>query len=179
MSLDYQCFVDFKSTEMVNMEKKEKEKKAKKSKVDAKEAKIIELTDSLQHLQAEFENYKKYVEKQKQEYAQYAKGDVISKMLPFIDTFEQSLKHKAASEAFVKGVEMLHEQLVQLLEQEGLRAMVALGKPSDPHYHDIMLTEESDKADRVVLEELQKGYMLHDKVLRHAKVKVAKKGGSK
>ena len=152
-------------------------KKSAKIREESKPAaktKVEELTDDLQHLQAEFENYKKYVEKQKVEYALYSKADVIGKLLPIMDSFEEALKHKNSSENFVKGVELLFTQLTQLFEQEGLRPIESKGKMVNPHYHEVMLTENSDKPEETILEELQKGYMMGDKVLRHAKVKASK-----
>ena len=158
-------------------EKKEELKECKEEKkLDEKDKKIEELTETLQRLQAEFENYKKYVDKQKSEFLRYAKDDMILKLLPILDSFEMALKHASEGEKFVKGVELIFSQLYQLLEDEGLRPIDALGKKFDPYKHEVLLTQESDKED-LVLEELQKGYMLCDKVIRHSKVKIAKKRG--
>lgn len=160
----------------------EKEKKVKKKEEKPKEKKktdkevIIELTDSLQRLQAEFENYKKQIEKQSQEFVKYAKADLINKILPTLDTFEIALESTQDQEKFVKGMEMVFAQLYSTLELEGLRPIGALGKNFDPHLHEVMLKQKSDKEENIILEELQKGYMLNDKVLRHSKVKISEKG---
>lgn len=150
---------------------KQKVKEIKK--VDKKDKKIAELTETLQRLQAEFENYKKYIEKEKAEFAKYAKAELIEKLLPLLDSFEMALKNTADKEKFIKGVELIYSQLYSLLEKEGLRKIKTQGK-FDPHFHEVLLKEKSDKEEDIILEELQKGYMLGDKVLRHSKVKVSK-----
>jgi len=151
-----------------------KEHSKKSQKIDPKDKKITELTESLQRLQAEFENYKKYVEKSKSEFVKYAKAEIIEKLLPLLDSFEMALKNTADKEKFVKGIELIYSQLYSLLEKEGLKKIKAEGK-LDPHYHEVLMKEKSDKEEDTILEELQKGYMLGDKVLRYTKVKVSKK----
>ena len=131
-----------------------------------------ELTDNLQRLQAEFENFKKRTEKENLEFKRCASQDFIKKLLPILDNFELALKHKQD-----KGIELIYSELYTLLEDEGLSKIEALNKKFDPHVHEALLTEESNKEPNIVLEELQKGYMLNDKVLRHTKVKVSKQGG--
>ena len=171
---------DQKTKENKTEEKFDKLKKIKepikkiKQKKDEKEEKIKELTESLQRLQAEFENYKKRIEKEKEEFIKYSKADLISKLLPILDSFELALKNTADKEKFIKGVELIFAQLHSLLESEGLRPIKAEGK-FDPYKHEVLMKQESDKEEDILLEELQKGYMLNDKVLRHSKVKVSKK----
>lgn len=156
-----------------------KEAKVKKPQIcevkDPKDLKITELTSDIQHLQAEFENHKKYVAKQQADFLKYAKADMIEKLLPILDSFDLAVQHKEDSENFVKGMELVISQFVTTLEHEGLKKMEALGKEVDPHLHDVLMTEESDKPDHTITKELQSGYMLNERVLRHAKVKVAKK----
>lgn len=159
----------------IKEEHKEKELKECKEEVkkDKKDEKIEELTETLQRLQAEFENYRKYIEKTKEEFVKYAKADIIEKLLPLLDSFEMALKNTTDKERFVKGVELIYSQLYSLLEKEGLKKIKAEGK-FNPNFHEVLLKEESDKEEDTILEELQKGYMLHDKVIRHSKVKVSK-----
>ncbi|MBU0627677.1 MAG: nucleotide exchange factor GrpE [Nanoarchaeota archaeon] len=149
--------------------------KSETKKEDEKEKKIEELTDTLQRLQAEFENYKKYVDKSKSEFQKYARADMIMKLLPTLDSFEMALKNTENKEKFIKGIDLIFSQLFQLLENEGLRPIECIGKTTDPYKHEVLLMQESDKEEGLILEELQKGYMLGDKVLRHSKVKAAKK----
>ena len=158
-------------------EEKKESKEEKKHKAEPKKEKdaIADLTDSLQRTQAEFENYKKRVEKEKQEFVKYAKAELIQKLLPIIDTFEIALKSTNDKEKFVKGMEIVYAQLISSLHVEGLKPIDVLGKRFDPYLHEVMLKEKSEKDEDIVLEELQKGYMLNDKVLRHSKVKVSEK----
>ena len=155
--------------------KKHKEEKKEKQKTDPKDEKIKELTETLQRLQAEFENYKKQVEKQFANIRKCASESLIIKLLPILDSFELAFRNKESNkEEFLKGVELIYSQLYNVLRSEGLKPIEALGKECDPYKHEVLLKEESEK-DNIVLEELQKGYMLNDKVIRHTKVKIGKK----
>jgi len=144
-------------------------------KKDEKEEKLKELTDTLQHLQAEFENYKKRIEKENCEFIKCANEEVIVRLLPIIDNFELALKSCRAKDDFYKGMELIYSQLIDTLHSQGLKHIDCLGKKFDPYYHEVLLTEESDKEDNSIVEELQKGYLLYEKVIRHSKVKIAKK----
>jgi len=154
-------------------EKKIIKEEENKKECDNKDKKICELTDTLQRLQAEFENYKKYVEKKNSDFVKYAKADVIDKMLPIMDSFEMALKHTENKEEFIKGVEMIFSEIFTMLEKEGLKRIDIDGK-FDPNYHEVLMKVDSDKEEDTILEELQKGYMLENKVLRYTKVKVSK-----
>jgi len=134
---------------------------------------IAELTELLQRLQAEFENYKKRVEKDFERQRNYSNHELIRKLLPIFDSLEAALKHTENKEEFVNGIKMIHGELMKLLEKEGLRPIECLGKHFDPYCQEVLLQEPSDK-EGIVLEELQKGYMLKDAVLRCAKVKIGK-----
>ena len=138
-----------------------------------KKDKVKELTETLQRLQAEFENSQKRLEKEKQSFLEFAKKDIITKILPILDNFELALKNTDNKEEFQKGVELIYAELYSMLEKEGVRKIQAKGK-FDPYQHEALMSEESDKEQGIILQELQKGYLLNDKVLRSAKVKVAK-----
>ena len=159
-------------------EKTEEKTKAAETKEQKKakelNAKIEELTNLLKRVQADFENYKKSAEKQKAEFAIYSKQDIIKKLLPILDSIELALKNNNDKDQFIKGVELIFAQLYSVLQCEGLCPIEALGKKVDPYMHDVLLKQESDKEEDTILEELQKGYMLNDRVIRHTKVKVAK-----
>ena len=156
-------------------EKEQEKKKAEHKKKLTDKEKIAELTETLQRLQAEFENYKKRVDKEKSEFVKYAKAELIQRLLPTLDTFEIALKSTKDNEKFVKGMEMVYAQFVSTLQSEGLKPIEVVGKKFDPYLHEVMLKERSDKDEGIVLEELQKGYMLNDRVLRHSKVKISEK----
>ena len=156
-------------------EKKEKEKKdPRDEKISKLETENAELTETLQRLQAEFENYKKRSEKENTQFREYAKAELVKELLPVIDSFDLAMKSRQNKEEFAKGIEMIHKEMVSLLDKQGLRKIEAIGKKFDPYKHDVLLSEESEKDEDVVLEELQRGYMFKDKVLRHTKVKVSK-----
>lgn len=152
---------------------KDTKKEIPKKKTDKED--IEELTDTLQHLQAEFENYKKRVDKEKVEFVKYAKADLVGKLLPLLDAFEIAMNSTSDKENFVQGIEMVYSQLISALEAEGLRPIDTLGKKFDPFYHEVMLKQKSDKEEGLILEELQKGYMFGDKILRHSKVKISER----
>ena len=154
--------VDFKSTRCKMKGSKKQETKK-------------ELTETIQRLQADFENYKKRDESQNSEISKYAKAELINKLLSVLDSFELSLKNTDNKEEFIKGIELIYSQLFQTLEDMGLRKIDIEGCKFDPYKHEVLITQESDKKDGAILEELQKGYMLDDKVLRHTKVKISKK----
>lgn len=133
------------------------------------EQKMEELTLLLQRVQADFENYKKRVEKEKQEFSGYLSAVFAGKLLPVIDSFENALKNCADD-----GIKLLYSQLMGILSKEGLKRIECIGKAFDPFLHEAMMQAASDKEAGTVLEELQKGFMFGDAVVRHAKVKVAK-----
>ena len=152
----------------------EKESKNENKKEDESKQ-IDELTDTLKRLQAEFENYKKRVDKEKIEFVKYAHADMISQLLPVLDSFEIAFKNTSDKEKFVEGIKMIYAQFHSILEAEGLKPIKARGEKFDPYKHEVLLKEESDKPEDTILEEFQKGYMLNDRVLRHSKVKVSGK----
>ena len=135
-----------------------------------------ELTETLQRLQADFENYKKRTEKEKEQTIQYAAAKFIQQILPIIDAFELAIKNNKNHEQFVKGVEMIYSQLHDLLHAHGLQPIEAIGQKLDTNKHEVLLQEsKEDCDDDTIIEEIQKGYMLKDAVIRTAKVKIAKR----
>lgn len=136
--------------------------------------KVEELTNLLKRVQADFENYKKSVEKQRADFACCIRQDTIRKLLPVLDSIELALKNTNDKDKFVKGVELIFAQLYSVLQSEGLKPIESIGKKFDPYLHEVLLKEESDKEEDTILEELQKGYSLNGRIIRHSKVKVAK-----
>ncbi|MFP4403020.1 MAG: nucleotide exchange factor GrpE [Candidatus Woesearchaeota archaeon] len=145
-----------------------------KSKIKEYEEKIKDNEYLAKRLKADFENYKKCVDREKEKSYDFASYNLIEKLLPVLDTFDQAiLNTKVESER--KGIGLVYSQLIEVLSKVGLRKIECIGKEFDPYYHDIIMTVESNKDDNIILEEFQTGYMLNDKILRHSKVKVAKK----
>lgn len=127
-------------------------------------------------LMAEFQNYKKRVAKEKQDIQSFANEKIITELLEVLDNFERSLEHSSdADENYVKGMEMIFQQLKTAMEKAGLKEIQALGEDFDPAVHNAVMQEESDELESgKVSKVLQKGYKLNDKVIRAAMVAVAK-----
>ena len=134
---------------------------------------LAEYKEMLQRLQAEFENYRKRVEKETTAFKQYAVADVVNKLLPLLDSFELALSKVDKKDDTVKGFELIYAQLFDILEKQGLRQISSVGEQFDPTKHEALLQEEGEEKD-IVLEELQKGYLIHDRVIRPARVKISK-----
>ncbi|MBI5388941.1 nucleotide exchange factor GrpE [Candidatus Woesearchaeota archaeon] len=149
--------------------------KQEQPQIDPKDTTIKELTNNLQRLQAEFENFKKRTEKEKAEFQDYADAKLLAALLPVADSFELAFKSKQNPQEFIKGMELLHKQFLTFLEKNNLRPILGVGKQFNPHLQEVLLQETTDQPDGVVLDILQKGYMIKDKILRFAKVKVSKK----
>ena len=138
--------------------------------------KVEEYTNNLKRLQAEFENYTKRVEKEKIEFALYASHKVLAKMLSVMDNFDKALENikPICNEEQFKGLEMIHNQLHRLLEDEGVKPIESLGNKLDPFKHDVIEIIEGDE-DNVVIKEVQKGYAMKEKILRPSKVIISQK----
>ena len=127
--------------------------------------------------QADFDNYRRRTLKEKEELAQYASMKLIEQLLPIIDNFERALAASEGSsdkDSLVKGLEMIFRQLSGTLEQEGLKPMNTVGEPFNPDFHQAVMQVQSDEHEEgIIVEEMQKGYILKEKVLRPAMVKVS------
>lgn len=152
------------------------------AKLEAKEKEAEELFSRLQRLQADFENFRRRSRKDMENMARYGAEKVMTNLLTVIDNFEYALKSapkEGEAGAFMKGMEMIYRQLKEVLENEGLKAIEALGQPFDPQKHEAVAQVETQKAeeDNIIVEEMQVGYTLYDKLLRPSMVKVAKYQG--
>jgi molecular chaperone GrpE len=133
--------------------------------------------DRLLRKTAEFENYRRRMEKERREMAQFAASDLLEALLPIIDDFERALQADAAADpdAYRKGVELIYRQLQDLLARRGVTAIEAAGRDFDPRFHQAITHEESPgRREGEVIEEVRRGYMHGDRLLRPAMVKVAK-----
>ncbi len=142
--------------------------------------KVKELSDKVLRLQADFENTRKRIEREKQDFVKFANEGIILELLNVLDDLERSVSlaetHKEDLTAFLKGVEMILAHLYEMLKEYGLKPIEAEGKIFDPHYHEALLqVENKELPEHTVVEELQKGYLLNERVIRTAKVKVSKK----
>jgi molecular chaperone GrpE len=136
-----------------------------------------EYYDRLLRLTAEFDNYRKRVERERRDTSERTVASVLEELLPIVDDFERALQVEAGTdaEAYRKGVEIIHRQLMDLLSRRGVTPVEALGADFDPHLHQAVATEASETArDGEVVAELRRGYKLGDRLLRPARVKVAK-----
>jgi molecular chaperone GrpE len=133
------------------------------------------LVDRLARLQAEFENARKRATREQQEFREYAVADAMKALLPILDSFERALQTGVEKSEFRSGVELIYKQLQDALQKLGLRPIPAKGEPFDPHLHEaIEMVDTTEAPDHQILEELQRGYKLKDRLLRPSMVKVAR-----
>lgn len=141
------------------------------------EAEKAELKDQLLRKQADFDNFRKRMFREKDEAIKYANSSLLSDLVSVIDDFERAITSAESStdfDGFLSGVKLIEKQFVGMLERDwGLKRMETVGKEFDPQEHEALMMEECDTCTaQTVIEDYQKGYFLHDRVLRHAKVKI-------
>jgi len=137
---------------------------------------LAEMKDLLQRTQANFENYRKQTEKRIEDIRAMASKDMILQMLPILDNFELALRNndhtsECTNETFVEGVELIYSQFFSVLENNGVS--VINKKEFDPFFHEALMRVDSKLPENTIVEELQKGFLLNDKVIRHTKVKIS------
>lgn len=141
------------------------------------EIQIAQLKEQLLRKTAEFENYKRRTASESLALTKYASEKILLQLLPVIDDLYRSLKsgeEHLPDDPFVKGVAMIFGKFIKTLEAQGLKEMESVGKEFNVDYHDAMMqVPRADVAPHTILEEIEKGYLLYDKVLRHAKVIVS------
>jgi molecular chaperone GrpE len=138
------------------------------------EAKAAEYKDGWQRTQADFQNYRKRIERDNELIYASMKGDIIKKTLPVLDDLERALQNRPADEAWVSGIELITHKLRSVLEAEGVKRIEAEGKPFDPNLHEAISHEPSDSVESgYVIAVTQNGYMLGERVIRPALVRVA------
>ncbi|MFA5115020.1 MAG: nucleotide exchange factor GrpE [Candidatus Omnitrophota bacterium] len=141
--------------------------------------KAKEYWDRLLRLQADFDNTRKRLEREKQDFVKFANEGLILELLNVLDDLERTVesaqsKHQDVT-AFLKGVEMILAHIYEMLKEHGVKPMESLGKTFDPDYHEaLMQVEDKGLPEHTIVEELQKGYLLNERVIRTAKVKVSK-----
>ena len=174
---------EVKEEENASGEEAAKEKKilGKKKKTDKKteayEAKIAELDDRVKRQMAEFENFRKRTEKEKAAMFEMGAKSVVEKILPVVDNFERGLAaipEEDKTSPFAEGMNMIYKQLMTELEGLGVKPIEAVGKEFDPNFHNAVMQVESEEYEEgIIAQELLKGYMYRDTVVRHSMVAVA------
>jgi Molecular chaperone GrpE (heat shock protein) len=141
------------------------------------EKQSAQLKDQLLRKAAEFDNYKRRTENDFASLAKFAAENIISQLVPVLDDFNRSLKsikEKAENDSLYKGIELIYAKFLKVLEAQGLKTMDVVGKEFSVDVHDaLMQIPRTDVPPHTVLEEVEKGYLLFDKVIRHAKVVVS------
>jgi molecular chaperone GrpE len=133
------------------------------------------LQDRLLRTAAEFDNYRKRMDRERRDLAEYTAGEVMTELLPIIDNLERALQAAAPDDPLRKGVELIHRQMLDMLRKRGVKPIEALGADFDPNFHQAVIHEESpEHREGEVMEELQRGYVVGDRLLRPAMVRVAK-----
>ncbi|MBQ7950749.1 MAG: nucleotide exchange factor GrpE [Clostridia bacterium] len=161
-------------TEETIEEAVETEETAQENPLEQLQAEVAALQDKNLRLMAEFENYKKRTQKEKEASYEFATADTVGKLLPVLDTLELSLTQDATDgNAFKAGIELVVKQFVTALEKLGVSEIPALNETFNPELHNAVLRQEDGEGEPdTVVEVLQKGYTLKERVIRHSMVKV-------
>lgn len=151
--------------------------KEKKKKEDKNAKEFEEIKGLLLRVQADFENYRKRTQKEKEELCRYQNTDLLLRIIPVLDNFKLAIAHLPSDmekNDWVTGVRHIEKQLEQLMTEEGVTEIASKGEKFNPHLHEAVEEVESSVPPGVITEVVRTGYMLGDKVIRCAKVKVSK-----
>jgi molecular chaperone GrpE len=133
-----------------------------------------QLKDRVMRTLADFENFRKRSEREKADFFKYSLANVLRDILPVLDNFDRALDHAEEGDEFHKGVLLIYKQLYDVLQKHGMRSIDESGVPFDPNIHEAVVREEDDSVpSHTVVAVLQKGYFLHERLIRPALVKVA------
>ena len=149
------------------------------AKLEAKEQEAGETYDRLLRVSAEFDNYKKRSSREMEEFRKFANQSLIKEMLSVVDNLELAMNstnnHRDIDKDLVQGLDMTHKEILKVFEKFNVKPIDAKGQPFDPAFHEAVMQEETDGVEKnTVVNELQRGYMIHDRLLRPAMVVVAK-----
>lgn len=145
------------------------------SEVEKLRAERDALIDRLARMQADFDNARKRAAREQTDFRDYALADAIKTLIPVLDSFDRALKSSPEKSEFHAGVELINKQLQDALSKIGVQAVSAAGQKFDPRFHEaIEMVDTEDAKDNQVIEELQRGYKLKDRLLRPAMVRVAR-----
>ncbi len=164
-----------KQNPVENQHELEKEVEVPNEEIQVEEkSELDELKDRHLRLQAEFDNFRKRTEKEKTDIYKYANEKIIADILPLVDNFQRAIEASGDNSSVSEGIKQLEKVFLNVLEKHGVKEIEATGQ-FDPNFHYAVMTQDSEEAQEgEILEVLQKGYLINDKVLRPAMVKVAK-----
>ncbi len=167
-----------KTAEVSEEAEKSEDLEALRKALEEAKAKAAEYLEGWQRTQAEFANYKKRNEKERKELIEFANAGLITKLLPILDDFERAFKTLPSSLmnlTWIDGIGLIYRKLQAILEAEGLTPIETAGESFDPKFHEAISYEESEEYEEgKIIEDVQKGYKLRDRVLRPALVRVSK-----
>jgi molecular chaperone GrpE len=152
------------------------------NKIAELESAVATYKDQLLRKAAEFENYKKRIENEYSSVVKFSTEDLIQKFLPVMDDFERMIKanrrieskESSNEDVFMKGIELIYSKFRTIMEAQGVKEFEVVGKPFNPELHDaLMQMPKADVPPHTVIEEVEKGYTMHEKVIRHARVIVS------
>ncbi len=154
------------------------------AKLESKEQEAKENYERLLRVSAEFENYKKRTSRDLEEFRKFANQSLIKEMLSVVDNLELATNstngHKTIDKGLLQGLDMTHKEILKVFEKFEVRPIDAMGQTFDPTFHEAVMQEETDEfAENTVINELQKGYLIHDRLLRPSMVVVARPTGEK
>ncbi len=154
------------------------------AKLESKEQEAKENYERLLRVSAEFENYKKRTSRDLEELRKFANQSLIKEMLSVVDNLELAMNstngHKTIDKGLLQGLDMTHKEILKVFEKFEVRPIDAMGQTFDPTFHEAVMQEETDEfAENTVINELQKGYLIHDRLLRPSMVVVARRTGEK
>ena len=164
-----------KTTEETSVsEKKEKKKSKKEAELEALKLELDQKADLLARTAAEFDNYKKRTDRERVGISEFAKAEVLKKLLPILDNIDRASAAEFGTDEYLKGIELIIKQFLSLKEGLGLVPLANKGDTFDPNFHDaVMHVEDENLGENVIAEVLQQGYKIGDTVIRAAMVQVA------
>ena len=165
---------DLKKAENLEAKVEKSEEEKLKEKIDIQNKELEEKEDRIKRLMAEFENFKKRSDKERTNLYSSVMGDVVTALLPVVDNLEKASQVETKDEQYKNGVQMVLTQFKEVLKNNGVTEIEAVGKKFDPSIHEaVSLVEDKSLGEKEIKEEYRKGYMIGDKVLRHSLVVVA------
>lgn len=146
---------------------------AVQAELEQKTKEYQESNEQLMRLRADFDNFRRRTRQEKEDLSGVVLQGILSDLLPVVDNFERAVAVESAGDSFKEGIVMVHAQLTAVLQKNGLEPIAAVGAKFDPNFHQaVMRVEDPSNEDDTIVEELQKGYMAHGRVIRPSMVKV-------